>query len=536
VILRSVVTLAVLVSLAGPGYGQVTVPTAQYNNLRTAANLSETVLTTSNVNSLGFGKLFSRDVDAEIYAHPLIVPNVTIPGKGTHNVVYVATGNNTVYAFDADDPAQSAPLWSRNLGPSVLTGGGDVQPNWGILGTPVIYNGVIYLVAVIASTPANWALYMCALDITTGADKYAPPTQVLFPKQGTTVPATPFTIQRAALLAANDTIYVAFANFDAPSPDLHLNQTGFVYSYSPADITKPTHIFQPASNLGSCGGGVTWRGGDVWQAGRGLAADSSGNLFLSTGNGFYDGASNFANTLLKLSPDLTLKDWFTPANWAALCQGDLDFGASGPILVPSLNYVIAGGKEGVLYVLNQSRLGGLQLRSSAGPVTQFHATNGCHLVNCAQSLSMAYWDRSPNPMLFVWDLQDVLRAFTFNGPRLVSTPSAVGSLAPNYTGGVSISANGSTPGSGILWATTSTTATEETIALGTLHAYDASNIGNELWNSDMNAARDALGDFTKFSIPVVANGKVYVITQSNELQVYGLLPVAPLSESAVSGH
>jgi hypothetical protein len=518
VILRSVPTL---VLLAGAGYGQVTVPTAQYNNLRTAANLSEPVLTTSNVSSAGFGKLFSRAVDAEVYAHPLLVPNVTVPGKGTHNIVYVATGNNTVYAFDADDPAQSVPLWSRNLGPSVLTGGGDVQPNWGILGTPVIYNGVIYLVTVITSTPENWALYMCALDITTGLDKYAPPTQILFPKQGAMVAATPSTIQRAALLAANDTIYVGFANFD--SLESIATQTGFVYSYSPVDITRPTHIFQPAPNAGSCDG-LTWRGGDVWQAGRGLAADPSGNIFLSTGNGFYDGISNFANTLLKLSPDLALKDWFTPANWLTLCQNDLDLGASGPILVPGLNYVIAGGKEGVLYVLNRSHLGGLQSRSSAGPVTQFHATNGCHLVNCAQSLPMAYWDRSPHPMLFVWDLRDVLRAFTFNGPRLVSTPSAIGSLAPNYTGGVSISANGNTPGSGILWATTSIATTENTIHVGTLHAYDASNIANELWNSDMNATRDALGDFTKFSIPVVANGKVYVITQSNQLQVYGLLP------------
>ncbi len=337
-----------LAAFTSSGFAQISVLTAQYDNSRSATNLNETILNVANVSPTTFGKLFSRHVDSEIYAHPLIVQHVSIPRKGMHNVVYVATGNNAVYAFDADTAAQSAPLWSRNLGPSVVTGGGDVQPNWGILSTPVIGNGVMYVTAVPSSNETEWPFYLAALNITTGEDKYGPPAQILFPNgSGQVVSATPYTIQRAALLAANNMIYIGFANFQAPTVDAHL---------------------------------------------------------------------------------------------------------------------------------------------------------------------------------FVWDLNDVLRAYTFNGTSLSTTPLAVGSLAPDYTGGVSVSANGSTVGSGIEWAT-STTATEETLAPGTLHAYDASNISHELWNSDMNAARDAMGTFTKFSIPVVANSKVYVITESNELQVYGMLPL-----------
>ena len=156
------------------------------------------------------------------------------------------------------------------------------------------------------------------------------------------VPATPYTI-RSRAVAANNMIYVGFANFGRDK--YHSLQTGFVYAYAPNKISVPVHSFQPAPQQGNCGGGVTWRGGDVWQAGRGLVADASGNVLVSTGNGYYDGVTNFGDTLLKLSANLAIKDWFTPANWQTLCQGDLDLGASGPILIPSLNYVVAGGKK-----------------------------------------------------------------------------------------------------------------------------------------------------------------------------------------------
>ena len=504
---------------------QVTVPTAQYNNSRTAANLNETTLTVSNVGVSTFGKLFSRKVDAEVYAAPLFVPNVAIPNKGNHNVVYVATGNNTIYAFDADDPGMAEPLWKRHLGPALHIGerSSDVRPYWGILSTPVIHKGVLYAATVFTENIDKWPMYLSAIDITTGEDKYGPPAEILFPNQGQMISGTTATIQRAALLAANNMIYVAFTNFLGKYDD-HPHATGFIFAYSAQDIKKPVAIFQPAKDQGACGNGVVWRGGGVWQAGRGLAADESGNVFFSTANGYFDGVTNFGDTLLKLAPDLKIKDWFTPATWQNICQSDMDLGSSGPILLPGTpGYVVAMGKEGTLYMLNRANLGHLQTAATPRLPAQFEASHGCHPANCSQTPSLAYWNRDQHPMLYVWDTQDVLRSYPFTNGRPAITPNAVGKSAATMIGGVSVSSNQSVAGTGILWAITSNNTIEGEPGDGTVHAYDATNITQELWNSDMNPARDAMGKFTKFSMPVVANGKVYIITQSNELQVYGLL-------------
>ncbi len=494
---------------------QIAVTTAQYGNERTGANLSETALNTFNVAPGSFGKLFSRQLDENVYALPLYVPNVAIPGQGSHNVVYVATMNNTVYAFDADDPAQSAPLWKQHVGsaPQVT---GNIEPRWGILGTPVIYNNTIYFVAYVGATVDNWVLDLCALDITTGAYQYASPSQILFPFNGHLVPPTPYTIQRAGLLVANNTLYIGFANFQTRPPDLS-SQEGFLYSYALNDMTQPIAQFQICTD---------GQGGDIWQAGRGLAADSNGNIYVNTGNGYYDGVDNFAGSVLKFGPNLNLLSWFTPANWREFYPTNAeigDLGASGPILIPGTDYLVTGGKEGVLYLLHQSELETVQFDSFGGAVEQFHATNGCYMTDCSQSLSMAYWDASANSMLYVWDRRDVLRAFPFNGSRLRIIPSSVGTLNSEMVGGVSVSANGSAPGTGIVWAITASQPADLKIVPGTLRAYDAADVSHELWDSDMNPTQDAMGNFTKYSSAVVANGKVYVITQSAALQVYGLI-------------
>jgi outer membrane protein assembly factor BamB len=490
----------------------VTVTTAQYGNARTGANLNEVSLNTDNVNTDTFGKLFSRPVDDSVYALPLYIPQVTIPGGDTHNVVYVATVSNTVYAFDADDPAQSEPLWVRNLGPAPPVSG-DLQTKWGILGTPVIDNGTMYLVAYIGETTESWSMYLCALDITTGADRFGPPSEILFPLAGTLTSATPFTIQRAGLLVSQGTLYIGLANYQVQPPD-RASQEGFVFSYASDDISQPTHRFQVTNG----------QGGDIWQASRGLAADEDGYVYASTGNGFYDGVMSFGDSVLKLGQNLDLADWFTPRNWAQLYANDLDVSASGPILIPHTDYLVAGGKEGVLYLLRRSQLGKLQDSDSGGAVEYFHATNGCYLTNCSQTLSMAYWDRPwLNGVLYVWDRRDVLRAFLFSGERLQESPSQTGNLASEMVGGISLSSRGSMPGTGIVWATTAAENGNQAIVHGTLRAYDAANIQHELWNSDLLTERDSMGNFTKFASPVVANGKVYVVTQSNQLQVYGLL-------------
>jgi hypothetical protein len=468
--------------------GQVTVSTAQYSNSRTNANLNEIGLNANRVNTVTFGKLFSRPVDDSVYALPLYIPKVEIPGRGTHNVVYIATMSNTVYAFDADDAAQSEPLWVRNLGPAPPVSG-DVQTHWGILGTPAIDNGVIYLVAYIGETTDSWSMYLCALDITTGADRFGPPAEILFPLAGNFTPATPYTIQRAALLVSQGTLYIGFANFQVHPPDRD-SQEGFVFSYTLNDISQPTHRFQVTNG----------QGGDIWQAGRGLAADEGGYVYATTGNGFYEGVTSFGDSVLKLDQNLGLADWYTPDNWPLLYQNDLDISASGPILLPGTDYLVAGGKEGVLYLLHRSQMGHLQGGDSGGAVQSFRATNGCHWTNCSQTLSMAYWDRpGSKAVLYIWDRRDYLRAFLFNGVRLQEHPWQIGSLASESIGGITLSADGSVPGRGIVWATTAAENPNQAIVHGTLRAYDALNIQNELWNSDLVPEQDSLGTFTKFA-------------------------------------
>ncbi len=491
---------------------QVSIPTAQYSNLRTNANQFETALTPSNVNTASFGKLFSRPVDDSIYATPIYLPNVTIPGEGTHNVVYVVTASNTAYAFDADDPAQSAPLWSRNIGPAPAVTG-NVQTHWGTLGTPVINGNTMYFVAYIGADTSHWSMYLCALNVVTGADQYGPPAEILFPLGGTLVPATPYTIQRAGLLVANDRLYIGFADFQQRPPD-RASQEGFVFSYSLTDLSQPLARFQTTNG----------QGGDIWQASRGLAADSHGYIYATTGNGYYDGVLAFGNSVLKFDRDLNLVDWFTPKIWPYLYRGDLDISASGPLLLPGSEQLVAGGKEGVLYLLGQSNLGGLRDGSSTDQIQQFHATDGCHFTNCSQTLNLAFLDRGSDSRLFVWDRHDALRSFSFNGTRLQTSPLAVGPLTSEMIGGITVSANGSIRGTAIVWASTAAAPADYDVVPGTLRAYDADDITHELWNSDTNASRDVLGGFTKFASPVVANGRVYMVGQSNQLQVYGLLP------------
>ncbi|HVI78474.1 MAG TPA: hypothetical protein VM715_09995 [Candidatus Acidoferrum sp.] len=199
-----------------------------------------------------------------------------------------------------------------------------------------------------------------SLDITTGADQYGPPSEILFPLAGELVPATPYTIQRAGLVVANDTLYIGFGKFQVNPPNRN-SQEGFVFSYALNDITKPTHRFQLANGLG----------GDVWQAGRGLPADENGYVYASTGNGFYDGMTNFGDSLVRFDPLLNLADWYTPDNWPVLYDADLDLGASGPILLPGTDYLVAGGKEGVVYLLQRSHMGQLQGSDSGGQPNSF---------------------------------------------------------------------------------------------------------------------------------------------------------------------
>src|SRR5262245_31399519 len=287
---------------------QVTVPMSQYDYERTGANLREWLLNPSNVEPASFGKIFSRRVDNSTYALPLIVPNLNIGGR-QRNVMFVATMGNTVYAFDADDPAESEPLWLRNLG-TPPPGNSSIGPtHHGILGTPFIDvpTGTLYVVTMVRKEDdAN--LWVNAVDIYTGALKYNSPQLMTFPFAGPegTLTNVKGALQRAGLLMVNDVLYVAVANVVPDPKDQHWSQEGFLQAFNARDLKQRLAVFQTTPS---------GRKGGIWQGGRGLASDGLGNVYLSTAGGSYDGVRNFGSSTLKFAgPDLKPADWFTPFN------------------------------------------------------------------------------------------------------------------------------------------------------------------------------------------------------------------------------
>ena len=494
-----------------PAGAQVNVLTANYGNARTNANLNETVLNTLNVNQAQFGKLFSLPVDGYINGQPLYVQNVAIAAKGTHNVVYVATLHNSVYAFDADK--QAGPLWQVNLGPSVP--GEDYQvadlPEIGILSTPVIDDstGTMYLVAH-TKEDGKYIYRLHALDIATGQEKLGGPAVISATVAGLDVGNVngKFSfdasqhLQRPGLLLLNNVVYIAFGSH-SDTGSFH----GWLMGYNAQNIQQQTSAFLTTA--------VGW-GASIWQGGRGPAADDQGNIYVVTGNGTYDGVANWGMSVMKLdtsSGTPTVTDWFTPDNWIALDALDVDFGSCGPVLT-SFGTVIAGGKEGILHVLDRQNMGHLQAGNHQ--VLQRFAAIGFGIFN------MAYWERAGSPIVYLRGFNDAVKAFRMNGSQFETKPF---SQSPFSAGlpfdGMAVSVDGAAQFSAILWVTA--TADGDTNGPGVLHALAATDVSKELWNSNMNAGRDGLGNLGKFMAPTVANGKVYVPTFSNRLVVYGLL-------------
>jgi hypothetical protein len=507
--------LAIMSAVAASAGPPVTVPMSQYDYGRTGANLQERILNPSNVDPAHFGKLFSRSVDDSIYALPLIVPDLEIGGR-RHTVLFVASMGNTVYAFDADDPAQSEPLWSRNLG-TPAPGDSWIGPvHHGILGTPFIDvpTATLYVVALVAKDN-EFNLFVNALDISNGRPKYNSPQLLSFPFAGPegTLTNVKGALQRAGLLMIDDVLYIAFANIVPDPNDQHWSQEGFLQSFNARDLSQRYAVFQTTPS---------GRKGGIWQGGRGIAADGQGNIYLSTAGGSYDGTTNFGSSTLKFAGrSLKLADWFTPKNHEYLFLNNIDMSAGGVTLIPDSPLMFSGGKEGVIFLLNRNDMGKLE-SAAGGPLQRFQASQGCGQRDCAQTLGTAFWRRQNEGVLYVWDRRDVLRAYNFVNDRFVTTPAAVSAVKPGMTGGPTVSANGSDVGSGIVWAVTTQSTRSGGRAPGILRAFRASDVSREIYNSDMNGARDALGDFTKFAPPVVANGKVYVPTQSKTVTVYGL--------------
>lgn len=491
---------------------QVNVLTANYNYARTNANLDERALNTVNVSPAQFGKLFTLPVDGFITAQPLYVQNVAIPGKGTHNVVYVATMHNSVYAFDAD--AQGDSFWRVNLGPAVpsVDYNMDDVEEIGILSTPVIDSATNTIYAVAHTKESGEYIYrLHALDITTGAEKFGAPVVI-----DATVPGTSHWdsqngqmlflpkqhLQRTGLLLLNHIVYAGFGSHG----DISMFHGWFV-GYNAANVQQQVYAFLMSPD--------GW-GASIWQAGRGPAADDQGHIYVSTGNGSFDNAANFGESFVKLdnsSGHLTATDWFTPDDWSTLNDLDNDLGSCGPLLTDS-GMLIGGGKEGVIYVIDRNQMGHNQ--AGNGQIVQSFPAIGFGIFN------MAYWERPGSPVLYLHAHNDALKAFRMTNGRFETQPFAKSSfIAGSPVDGMAISSDGNAQYSAVLWVTSAAKGIRN--GPGTLHALSAADIGQELWNSDMNAARDSLGNLAKFVTPTVANGKVYVATFSHRLAVYGLL-------------
>ncbi len=475
-------------------------------------------MTRSNVNSDQFGKLFSRTVDAPFYAFPLIVANFDVPGVGLRDLVIVATLGNTVYAFDADNPNVANPYWSVSLGTPQVTACCYPGPTEGILSTPVIdlATQTIYLTAIVQNaTEPN--LYVYALDLATGALKYNSPRMITYTfASGLTATNAGTWLQRAGLLLYNNVLYVGTANVLENPLDWH-SQEGFIQTFQADDLSVLLDSFETTP---------TGQGGGFWQAGRGIAADASGNVFVAMDSGAYNPLVSLAVSIVKFSPGtLSPLTWFTPAHWAYLYPQNLDLSANGVTLIPGTNLAFAGGKAGVIYLLDQTNLGGLQPASGSPPLQEFQASDGCGLTDCGQHLPTAFWPEPGDAHLYVWDVGDYLRAYPFNfaAQRFLTKKVTVGTVLPSRAGGMTVSSNGGEEGTGIVWAATAAMDASNSAVPGTLYAFNANDITEELYDSDQNSSRDAMGDFVKMSTPVVANGKVYVNTQSNQLPVYGLL-------------
>ena len=525
---------------------QTDVLTANYDNHRTNANANENLLNTNDVNPAQFAKLAARIVDGRIYAQPLYVHALEIPGRGLVDVLYVATLHNSVYALEANDLA-GAPIWKVSLGPSVSSRDfddiaghpgpyTDIEPEIGVLGTPVIdrSSGTIY-VAAYTGGPAHHAYFLHALSLIDGSEKCNGPVLVQAAigaggeeqddaaGEGALRFDANAHLQRPGLLLANGSVYVAFGSH-ADSPPWY----GWLIAYDASNLLHRTGVFNTSPNQG---------GSSIWQGGRGLAADGAGNVYLSTGNGGYDASQAWGQSVLRLTASgaaLGVADYFTPSNWDSLNAFDTDLGSNGPVLIPGTNLLYAIGKQGVLYLLNRDRLGH-QANLNSQSVEAFQATDGDRFA----VFNSAFMSQPRGGTVFLWAYQEPLRAFRFLNGVFETAPFAANTTAPNSSpfSGLAVSSSGGAAGTGILWATSSTGA-NGIPGHGTLHAFDAANVARELWNSDMKP-EDSIGTFTKFANPVVSGGRVFMaagatITYPDQIVEYGLLPAASGIQTVVN--
>jgi chitodextrinase len=524
--------------------------TFTYHNdaARTGQNLSETVLTTTVVTQTQFGKQFSCAVDGQVYTQPLYIANLSI-GSVIHNVVFVATQNDSVYAFDADN-LNCSQLWRASLldfnhgaasGATAVPVGdtgetGDITPVIGITGTPVIDPGsnTLYVVSK-TKEGANYHQRLHALSLVDGTEKFSGPVEIQASVPGSGAGSSGGSVafsplrenQRPALLLLNGNVYIAWASH-GDVPPYH----GWVIGYSASTLMQ-TGIFITTPN-GSDGG--------IWQTGDGPAADSNGNIYVAVGNGTFDTSAaippvapnnDFGISAIKLSTasGLAIADFFTPLNFTNLDTNDFDLGSGGPVVLPDSvgssahpHLVVNGDKEGNLYLLDRDKMGGFCsscTTTNTNIVQQLNAAATGNCITCGFFETPAIW----GGRLYIQPIKDVLKSFTISNAQISTSPVSQSGQIFGYPGATpAISALGAS--NGIVWVIDASTNGTNGAANGpaVLHAYDALNLASELWNSSQaSGGRDTAGNAVKFTVPTVANGKVFIGTQSG-LTVYGLLP------------
>ena len=511
-------TLALAVS---PCAAQVT--TSQYNNSRTAATLHEKILTPQNVNAQQFGKLGAFKVDGAVYAQPLYVPAVHIPGKGMHDVLYVATEHDSVYAFDANRPSDP-PLWKVSFldkSRGVTTLSEDVvacpfiRPEVGITSTPVINlkTGTLYVLArtmMAHKTGADeYFQHLHALAITTGEERFGGPKLITASVPGKGAGASKGQVAfhalrenpRAALTLVNSTVYLEWASSCDNDP-----YHGWVMSYDTQTLAQKSVL-----NVNPDG---TEAG--IWLSDTGPAVDAEGNLYVPTGNGTFDAANggrDYGDSVLKLDGStLAIRDYFTPHDQQRISEADNDVGSSGPTLVPDQpgphpHLLLQPTKDSTIYVIDRDNMGKYHPDSDA--LLQMIKISGSGLG------AIAYF----NGHAFFATSDDFLRDYVIKNGRLaLHATSRTKFVDPGAT--PSISADGNK--NAIVWAIATKTWNGPDTKHAVVYAFDATKLGEPIYNSEQNSQRDRAALATRFVIPIVVNGRVYFGTRS-EVEVYGLV-------------
>jgi len=521
--MKPAVIVGVLLSISHP-VTQAQVTTSQYDNARTGATLSETALTPQNVNPKQFGKLGVMKVDGVVFAQPLFVPGVEIPGKGTHDVLFVATEHDSVYAFDAGRP-NDPPLWKTSFldeKREVTTLSSHdvscpfIEPEVGITTTPVIdlKTGTLYVLARTmirhAMASNEYFQHLHALAITTGVEKFGGPKLIAASAPGRgddsnkeqQIAFNPLRENpRAALLLTNGNLFLTWASSCDRGP-----YHGWVMAYDPESLAQKAGLnVTPDGNEGG-----------IWESDTGPAADADGNVFVPTGNGTFNvstGGKDYGDSVLKLGlkgSSLAILDYFTPRDQEHMADTDMDLGSAGPVLLPDQpgphrHLLLQPSKDKRIFVLDRDALG--KFHSNRDAIVQTQPVSG------GGYGAMAYW----NGHAYYVGEDDALRDYAVNNGEL--KPTAASSI--KFDGGATptVSANGNKDA--VVWVA-SKKSSGGRVRQAVLYAFDAANVVQPIYNSATNAAHDGAGMAARFVIPVVVNGRVYLGTRS-EVDVYGLL-------------